>query len=487
MKSIFLRTMSASTLFVVALSLQPTGMNLLVTPAAAQASVSASIDINTFYTGLADDGTWTHLNGRYVWVPNDIDDSWRPYTRGHWVATRDYGWVWVSNERFGWATYHYGRWGYDDAIGWYWVPGNRWAPAWVAWSRNDDTVAWAPLPPRYDDRGDASITVNISDVPDYYWDAVPAQAFLSINISNDIIRDRNRVRTVVQSQPPQTVVIQNNIVINNAIDPNFIAQRTGKKIEPVKVDVATSPDQATKPSANGNSVTIFNPPVKAQPDAKPQVVQDPNRIATDRKDKGIKPIDKGGAQDTNAATPPPPPAKPGATTDGAAVPKPDLTKPQAGQNTTPDQTAPADKNGSDASKTPPAPTKPPDNAMKKQPPVAAPAPAPAPASAPDASSKQTVPPKGQDLKKPVPPQAAPDAKQKPKAPPPPPAPMAKAPPPPAPPAKAPPPPAPKAEAPKTPPPTATAKPPEPPKAPPAAAKPAEPKKAACDPQKEKCD
>ena len=81
---------------------------------------------------------------RYVWVPQGVDDSWRPYTEGHWAYTRSYGWMWMSDEKFGWATYHYGRWGQAPDIGWYWVPGRRWAPAWVAWSYDDMTLPGRP-------------------------------------------------------------------------------------------------------------------------------------------------------------------------------------------------------------------------------------------------------------------------------------------------------------------------------------------------------
>ena len=91
---------------------------------------------------------WYH--NRYVWIPEDVDARWRPYTEGRWVYSRRHGWTWVSSEPFGWATYHYGRWGFSNRIGWFWVPGTRWAPAWVSWRQSDDYLAWAPLPPTYD-------------------------------------------------------------------------------------------------------------------------------------------------------------------------------------------------------------------------------------------------------------------------------------------------------------------------------------------------
>jgi len=359
MKSSLMRGLGIGALLTVALSLQPNAQ-LLTTVAQAQTSVSASIDFGTFYTGLSSYGTWTSFDNQYVWVPGDIDARWRPYSRGHWAATDDYGWIWVSDEPFGWATYHYGRWGYDDAIGWYWVPGHRWAPAWVAWSRNDEDVAWAPLPPRTNDRDNVSIDISVGDVPDYYWQAVPARSFLSINFSNDFIRDRGRVHSIVQGGQPGTVVIQNNIVVNNAIDPAFIEQRTGGKVDRVKVDVVTSPDQITKAgTAKIDTVTIFNGEVKGQADAKPQAVEPPDEIASDRKAKGIQPLDKSGqdaggtaSKQDNSATPP---ASTNENNNTTVVPKQnnntttlappktptnDTTKTDLNKNTTIEQNAP---------------------------------------------------------------------------------------------------------------------------------------------------
>jgi hypothetical protein len=55
-------------------------------------------------------GDWLWFKGQYVWVPEGVDPSWRPYTLGRWVYGQRYGRMWVSSESFGWAVYHYGRW-----------------------------------------------------------------------------------------------------------------------------------------------------------------------------------------------------------------------------------------------------------------------------------------------------------------------------------------------------------------------------------------
>jgi len=104
-------------------------------------------------------------------VPVNVDRQWRPYTYGRWAYTGRYGWRWNSDKQFGWATYHCGRWGFSSQVGWFWVPGSRWGPAWVSWRSSDNYLAWAPLPPSYDE--DVSINIRVETVPDYYWQVVP--------------------------------------------------------------------------------------------------------------------------------------------------------------------------------------------------------------------------------------------------------------------------------------------------------------------------
>ena len=258
--------------------------------ALADTSVSVNFGVGGFYDRLEPYGNWVSYENQYVFLPHHIDHGWRPYTLGHWSFTQRYGWMWVSSERFGWATYHYGRWGYSRDIGWYWVPGRRWAPAWVAWSRSHNEVAWAPLPPRHGG-GDNDINVNITigDVPDYYWQAVPTSAFLSINLSDRIIRDREQVRTIIQQSPPETVRIENNIVINNVIQVNEIEKATNTKVVALTEKPVTNPDAVGK--SDSNSITIFNPEVQVDDKAKPKKALKVEQVVTDRKAKGIEPTD----------------------------------------------------------------------------------------------------------------------------------------------------------------------------------------------------
>jgi hypothetical protein len=247
----------------------PTSNIALYPPA--QAATNISISIGTFYDDLAPYGSWVYYEDDYVFVPSRIPRHWRPYTIGHWVYTSEYGWLWVSDEPFGWAVYHYGRWAYSDEIGWFWLPGRRWAPAWVSWRRSRGYVVWAPIPPRYDDDY-FSTEIVISDIPDDYWIAVPSRSFLSVNLSVNIIDDdRDRLRVVHETEPVGNVTIQNNIVVNNAIDVDYVEKQTKQQVKPVAVKETNDPKQAGKGGEQG--VAVFTGEVKEQKNVKPPKVK----------------------------------------------------------------------------------------------------------------------------------------------------------------------------------------------------------------------
>jgi hypothetical protein len=255
-------------------------------PAQAATNVSVDISFNVFYDRLADDGDWLSYHDRYVWVPR-VDARWRPYVYGHWIYTRTYGWYWVSEEPFAWAVYHYGRWAFDPEIGWYWIPGRRWAPAWVAWSHTHDEIAWAPLPPDFDD-DEIGVSISISSVPVYYWHVVPISFFLSVDLSDHIIHDRDHVRRVISTGEPETVIIQNNIVVNNFIDIDIIEKETKEKVVVYEEKPADNPEAAGK-QMEGNAIAVFNPEVKDEKDAKPPKLKKADEVAKEKKASGTLP------------------------------------------------------------------------------------------------------------------------------------------------------------------------------------------------------
>lgn len=118
---------------------------------------------------------------------------------------------------------------------------------------------------------------------------MPVSAFLSINLSDKVIHDRNQVRTIVQQRPPETVSIQNNIVINNVIQVSDIEKATNKKVKVLEEKHVNNPDAAGK--TDTNSVAIFNPIVADSTDAKPKNPKKVEEIVVERKAKGIQPVD----------------------------------------------------------------------------------------------------------------------------------------------------------------------------------------------------
>jgi hypothetical protein len=255
------------------------------------AQAATSVSINIFYDDLAAHGDWVNYRDRYVFVPANIGDDWRPYTRGHWVYASDYGWTWVSDEPFGWATYHYGRWGYSDEIGWYWVPGTRWAPAWVSWRRSDDYVVWAPLPPS-DDDDDVEITVSVGDIPDRYWVAVPASDFVDVDLTVVLIEDDDdRVRILQDAEFVGTVKVENDIVVNNVLEVNYIEEKSGKEVREVKVRKTDDP----RTVSSDNEITAFEGKLERSDDEKPSKVTDVEEVRSKR--ASVQDQDKVGAED----------------------------------------------------------------------------------------------------------------------------------------------------------------------------------------------
>ena len=80
-------------------------MVLTATALSSQAQRSTPQAAEFFYDSLQPEGRWVeHRDYGLVWYPTEVDREWRPYSRGHWVNTEEYGWYWESYERFGWAT-----------------------------------------------------------------------------------------------------------------------------------------------------------------------------------------------------------------------------------------------------------------------------------------------------------------------------------------------------------------------------------------------
>ncbi len=312
---------------------------------AAYASASGgavTISISSFYQPLSQYGSWVLVRGRYVWAPR-VAANWRPYTDGHWAYTEIHGWMWVSNEPFGWATYHYGRWAYSPTIGWFWVPGTRWAPAWVSWRQSDDYLAWAPLPPDPQDSFGISVNISIGDIPNYYWQAVPARDFQATNLANVVIGDNNQITNIVnQTQVIGDVNIVNNVVVNNVVNVTFVEEKTKQTVVAHKVALTADADQSG--AVQGDTIEVFQPLAAA-----PSAVEAPPPEVTPIEQVGQQSLTVGQAGNERATEDlvPPPPA-PGETpppTEGpggqqAELPAGQSAAPAEGAVAVPEQPAP---------------------------------------------------------------------------------------------------------------------------------------------------
>ena len=259
--------------------------------------VSVGIQVGHFYDRLAPHGRWVWINGRYVWTPI-VNADWRPYTDGRWVYNPRYGWTWVSNEPFGWATYHYGRWAYSHRIGWFWVPGTRWAPAWVSWRQSGDYIAWAPLPP--DPTDSFAFGISYGNIPNYYWQPVPANLFLSINLNINIIRDEQQKAAVVAATEEVGGVSEDdNAVVNQALQVEFVEQVTQEEVVPVELALTSDPDAEVE----DGTVQIFSPPEEETTATEPADVTPIEVVESESETAGQAPADEAGTDDQ---VPPPP-------------------------------------------------------------------------------------------------------------------------------------------------------------------------------------
>jgi hypothetical protein len=376
-------------------------------------------DRANFYTPLEPYGDWIWLQGQYVWVPENVGPRWRPYTVGRWAYTERYGWMWVSREPFGWATYHYGRWGFSNRVGWFWVPGSRWAPAWVSWRRSDDYLAWAPLPPTADEG--LSLNISVGTIPDYYWQVVPDRDFLSDDLPDRIVRDRNRYDPILRRSESlgNVTVVNNNVVVNNVVNLNYVEEKTKRKVVVHKVERTKDESKAKGKDgkAEGASIEVFEPP--AAPEAKIRAPRKPKRIEEVAKESKTREQAEGAPSTDELLVPaeikkpleaeaeakpvaPPPPAEgetpPAAATEEAAPPPP---PPVPSEETVPPsaaETEEATPPAKPAEEAAPPPPPPPPPAKEAVPPpveeaVPPPPPPPPPAEETEPKGKQDGKPK----------------------------------------------------------------------------------------------
>jgi len=219
----------------------------IAVPARAQVSVSISFD--NFHSRLSPYGTWSH-HSRWgeVWHPTRVARGFRPYYNGHWVNTREYGWLWVSAESWGDIPYHYGRWVFDPSDGWLWVPGYVWGPSWVVWRSGGGHIGWLPMPPGDNYYGDGAYRDDFNNqygYRDWYGSSFGSAQFLAlwIFVGEDHFLDRDfrkyaapqsdYGRFISQTRDSTNYVTVNNYVVNRSIDANRLPRSAKQAFQPV--------------------------------------------------------------------------------------------------------------------------------------------------------------------------------------------------------------------------------------------------------------
>jgi hypothetical protein len=245
------KTLTAK-LLATALSIGALPMASAISPAAAQ-QLGITVNFNDFHRQLAPYGVWYH-HARWgdVWHPTRVERDFRPYDRGHWQNTTEYGWLWVADDNWGDIPFHYGRWVYDPNDGWLWLPGYVWSPAWVVWRSGGGYVGWFPMPP--DDRflaGDETYRDDWNDwdrsfgYTDWYgpqlglswsssiWIFVDQRHFDDRDFHRWTAPTQNRQQFLANTVNITNYTTVNNYIVNRSVDPRAIERAAGHPVAAV--------------------------------------------------------------------------------------------------------------------------------------------------------------------------------------------------------------------------------------------------------------
>src|SRR5690606_28031067 len=113
---------------------------------------------------------------------------------------------------------------------------------------------------------------------------VPVREFLAPDLSVVISfddRDRDRERFYRQTQPVGHVHVENNIVVNNVIEVDYIERQVDREVVVYEVEQVDDPQQAT---AEDGAVRAYQPEIAdAEPDEKPEQVADKEEVAAEKR------------------------------------------------------------------------------------------------------------------------------------------------------------------------------------------------------------
>ncbi len=257
------------------------------------------IDVQFFYDSLDPYGDWVRVDPYgWVWAPGAVDPFWRPYTVGRWVWT-DYGWTWVSTERWGWAAYHYGRWARVPRHGWVWVPGTVWGPAWVAWRSGPGVLGWAPLPPEVGFRVGVGIDLGGYDldvvIRQDYWCFVDEVHVFEPSVVRYAYPVGRNVTVIQYTTRTVRIDVTQDRVVNRGVD----VRGRGLAVPRYRI-VDDETVRGREPSVRGDEVHMWRPQAReAPPSARP-------RRAFERPVKAPPPGQEAKVDDLPPARPAPP-------------------------------------------------------------------------------------------------------------------------------------------------------------------------------------
>jgi hypothetical protein len=256
---------------------------LLTATLPTSAGAQGDMDISVFYEELEPHGRWfEHSRYGYVWSP-DVDEDWRPYSRGHWIYTDEHGWYWEAEEPWGWGPFHYGRWILDDEFGWVWIPGTEWGPAWVAWRYSDEYVGWAPLPPEaewYEDRG-LTFSATYYDAPHFapLWVfCAPRYMVLPGLYRYALPRHRNHF-ALARTRWHTDYRSVNRRVFNAGFDVRHFERITRRPVVRVRLVTSNSPRERGFRDGDRRTLQTFRPRLAAgiNPPRPPKLADPPRR------------------------------------------------------------------------------------------------------------------------------------------------------------------------------------------------------------------
>jgi hypothetical protein len=197
-----------------------------------------------------------------IWIPTVVEADWAPYSHGHWIWVRPWGWTWVDDAPWGFAPFHYGRWVYLRSR-WCWTPGTRiarpvYAPALVAWVGGPSVgvsvtigggpaVGWFPLAPR-------EVYVPSYRVSPRYARNVNITNVTNVTVINNTFANPQAPRVFENRRAPRAITV---------VPSNVMAER--RPVAPAAAQLRQTPwvrELATQPT---RTAALVAPPVAAPP------------------------------------------------------------------------------------------------------------------------------------------------------------------------------------------------------------------------------